>query len=292
MTDYENVDFRQVLADLKEKTATDSIVLKPYVGSPDDTDSKFGGAPYMPKDFDYPTTADGQNLKLLAQLNFEQLPPLKNFPTKGILQFFVLSSEDLIGVDFDNPTKQDKFRVIYYSEILPKSERRQDLSAMTMADDEYAPVQAELALDGQIETSFVRSEDYRFEQMSDVDIGEAFSQLIKRRNEAGPGEEFERLDDKVAELDEILEEYETETEIGKGHRIGGWPGFTQSDPRGYAKDDLKRFDTLLFQMDSDWAEDESFDIMWGDMGVANFFINAEDLRNLNFENVLYNWDCG
>jgi len=32
--------------------------------------------------------------------------------------------------------------------------------------------------------------------------------------------------------------------------------------------------------------------MWGDCGVGNFFINIEDLKNLDFSDVLYNWDCG
>ena len=31
--------------------------------------------------------------------------------------------------------------------------------------------------------------------------------------------------------------------------------------------------------------------MWGDSGVANFFIDKEDLENNNFNNILYNWDC-
>lgn len=30
---------------------------------------------------------------------------------------------------------------------------------------------------------------------------------------------------------------------------------------------------------------------WGDGGVCNFFINADDLANHDFSNVLYNWDC-
>ena len=31
--------------------------------------------------------------------------------------------------------------------------------------------------------------------------------------------------------------------------------------------------------------------MWGDSGVANFFINKEDMKNKKFDNILYNWDC-
>ena len=33
------------------------------------------------------------------------------------------------------------------------------------------------------------------------------------------------------------------------------------------------------------------EIIWGDCGVANFFINQKDLENCDFSKVLYNWDC-
>ena len=32
-------------------------------------------------------------------------------------------------------------------------------------------------------------------------------------------------------------------------------------------------------------------IMWGDCGGCNFFINKDKLKNLDFSDVLYNWDC-
>ena len=38
-------------------------------------------------------------------------------------------------------------------------------------------------------------------------------------------------------------------------------------------------------------ENGEYDIMWGDMGVANFFIEPNALKNLDFTNVLFNWDC-
>lgn len=31
--------------------------------------------------------------------------------------------------------------------------------------------------------------------------------------------------------------------------------------------------------------------MWGDMGVANFFIRREDLLRRDFSRVWYTWDC-
>ena len=71
-----------------------------------------------------------------------------------------------------------------------------------------------------------------------------------------------------------------------GHKILGNPYFTQDDPR--EEDD--EHNILLFQMDSEMGN-EAVEIMWGDSGVGNFFISEEDLKNLNFDNVLYTWDC-
>ena len=71
-----------------------------------------------------------------------------------------------------------------------------------------------------------------------------------------------------------------------GHRIGGYPFFTQFDPR---EGEMEDYQVLLLQIDSDNIDDQ--EIMWGDCGVANFFMTLEDLRKLDFSRVLYNWDC-
>lgn len=42
-------------------------------------------------------------------------------------------------------------------------------------------------------------------------------------------------------------------------------------------------------MDSCYGD--GYEIMWGDSGVGHFFIEEDDLKNLNFDNVLYTWDC-
>ena len=41
----------------------------------------------------------------------------------------------------------------------------------------------------------------------------------------------------------------------------------------------------------DIYDDRSFEIIWGDCGVANFFINSEALLKKDFSKVIYNWDC-
>lgn len=85
-------------------------------------------------------------------------------------------------------------------------------------------------------------------------------------------------------LEQIDEKYYERLETW-GHKLLGYPAFTQTDPRYYKKE-YSKYDMLLLQIDTD------DDIMWGDSGVANFFINKDDLNNKNFKNILYNWDCG
>ena len=53
------------------------------------TDSKLFGVPYFPLNMPFPTNKDNRPLKLLAQLNFAQMPNFSYFPTTGILQFFI-----------------------------------------------------------------------------------------------------------------------------------------------------------------------------------------------------------
>ena len=69
-----------------------------------------------------------------------------------------------------------------------------------------------------------------------------------------------------------------------GHKLGGYPDFTQSDPRGEDDDDL----VLLFQLDTD----REMGVMWGDAGIVNFFIRRADLIARDFSRVAYHWDCG
>ena len=75
--------------------------------------SKFGGFSYLPKEFSYPKSEAGHSLYLLAQINFAEVPNLSPLPTEGILQFYV-GADTLYGLDFDDRTKQSKFRVIYF----------------------------------------------------------------------------------------------------------------------------------------------------------------------------------
>jgi len=93
-----------------------------------------------------------------------------------------------------------------------------------------------------------------------------------------------RLDKFLLDNDDLNELYYDEVSQAAGHKIGGYPTFTQEDPRNDKP--LNSMDKiLLFQLD---ADDH---IMFGDSGVCNFFIAPVDLKSLDFSRILYNWDC-
>lgn len=82
--------------------------------------------------------------------------------------------------------------------------------------------------------------------------------------------------------DEKLEDIAYEAFYISDSRVDGYPCFAQYDPR---TDDT--YDRLLLQLDTD----EVPKLMFGDSGVANFFISSENLRNKDFSAVFYTWDC-
>src|SRR5688500_16925586 len=99
-----------------EKTALPFIQIKAI---PEETgsitQSQFGGRGYWPVGEPYPVDSKGQYLFLLAQLNFEEIPPFNDYPRKGLLQFYI-SGNDLMGLNFDDPTAGTDHRVIYFEE--------------------------------------------------------------------------------------------------------------------------------------------------------------------------------
>lgn len=224
----------------------------------DITSSKVGGNPYFLKDAQYPVSEEGKPLHLLAQINFSEVIKFSDdFPDSGILQFFINGYDDVLGVNFDDQTNQQGFRVIYHEQIEEESKRMQDFSFLEDDEEEiYLP--------------FLPNKEYK---------------MHFEKAEAPVSISDFRMEQENIEFDEALYEAYEETYPSQGHKIGGYPFFTQNDPR-----ESKTFEDkliLLLQIDSD----EKNEIMWGDMGVGNFFISKEDLQNRNFSNVLYNWDC-
>ncbi len=46
------------------------------------------------------------------------MPRLDNFPTQGILQFYIDGNDPSYGFDYNAPTNQDGFKIIYFDKIV------------------------------------------------------------------------------------------------------------------------------------------------------------------------------
>ena len=227
--------------------------------------SKVGGIPYLPISVKYPLDKNGQPMEFLGQINFKDMPKLENYPTVGILQFFI-SFEDW-GLDYDEQLNSD-IKVIYYENI--EEDVQTEFSVLNKVRDEgNSPISKDefkMSFSNSI-NEVTTSRDYR----SYIEVDGNYQHYLNF-NQYGEvrGEELE-----MAYWD---------TFSSKGHKIGGYADFTQQDPRFYEN---KEYTELLFQLDSDFKAN----ILWGDNGIANFFIKKEDLKNRDFSKVLYNWDC-
>jgi len=230
--------------------------------------SKFGGVPYWPKDKTYPRGTNGKLLTFIAQINFAEVPGLlEHYPKKGLLQFFV-GNDDVWGLEFlsnKNPLEaylnkaQKDFAVVYHADTQGAVEDfEQEISESFKSN--MSPYSGESAIGFSKVEDVASPVDYRFDKII---------------------QPFGRLND---ELEEHAYESLMKT---PDHKIGGFASFTQEDPRGYYAPDEEWL--LLFQMDTD--SNSNIDIMWGDAGIANFFIRPDDLKSLDFSKVWYNWDC-
>ena len=281
---------RKTIEELKRLTARQAVSIRiDPEKTPKVTDSKFGGVPYWDMDMDYPKTKDGSLLMLLAQINLDELNregknPGNKLPRHGMLQFFI-AQDDVYGMDFDNTTDsegrlvQDSFRVVYHKTV-DYTVSKEEIEALGMPDSSArnvdAPLWGEYGLAMELKETYIGVDNYQFE--------EYFHQAAKA---AG------------WEVDEQKGYYNSFSEEGRdalfdelepcGHWMLGWPYFTQYDPREQYEEG-KHYTIQLFQMDSDYGKGSDY-VMWGDAGVANFFISEKDLSDEDFGDVLYSWDC-
>ena len=157
-----------IIEELKHQTELLSIELKCERKNCSVFDSKLGGIPYMPRNFEYPFELPVENnepLRLLAQLNFEQLPILPNFPQKGILQFFVATTSEY-GADFDEPLNTAGFRVIYHPNIIKNKDMLNfDVPNLIYDDANCFPFDGEFALTSKLVKQPITTDDFRFDKI-------------------------------------------------------------------------------------------------------------------------------
>ena len=278
-------DCKKQAAEIKRLIENDNPK-KPYVklipvpaNNLDVYESKAGGTPYWPKTRPYPVAKGGENegkpLRFLAQLNFEKLPHLEDFPEKGILQFFCLD-DTLYGMNMENQRDQSCFRVVYHENItnnpvfLYKAHELPQFPGPEDNEREF-PLYREFHLRAE-DVSYmpVTYSDYHFRQGEDKYVGQICG-----------GEPDEDVLMEICEL----------CEIPDISCIGGYPNFVQEDPR-INNEKLSDADVLLFQLCSMYHGGKmSEDISWGDSGMGYFLINRDQLLRRDFSKAVYEWQC-
>lgn len=238
--------------------------------------SKFGGVPYVANDDIIPVDSDNNQLALLAQINCDELPENDLYPKVGLLQFWIARSSNF-GLD-----NRDSYCVKYIPNIDESVSERDILEKYDILDENsnevHSPFKnknASFSLTFEKGISTITSTDCHFEDIALKTIQDLF-----------PNEQISDLYD---DLDNDVYSTLFKSFEGVQHAIGAYPTFTQWDPRN--PDDTAVYDVMLLQIESMWSNDSNEnEIMWGDSGVANFFIDSEKLEKLDFTDVLFNWD--
>lgn len=281
-----NNEIKKIVLDILEKNKKTMIKISLSDEKPNLFQSKFGGVPYLPKDKEVPKNKENEQLTLLAQINIDELPENNIYPMEeGILQFWILN-DDVLGLDYDT-NLGDGYKIIYYKDIDKSVTEEEVLEKYKPYKDEdsYFPIEGEFSLSFKLTDGYFSDSNDDFREIVDREMKKFYDENKEKYSN------ILKIYDKENQLNywEIWDILEEDKEIGKklfeaGHKIGGFPDFTQSDIR-----EVGDYEILLLQIDSDRTEKN--EIMWGDCGIANFFIREKDLKELNFEKVIYNWDC-
>ena len=284
-TIFERVKHLNYLLSQQDRKPAVCIIPRAVQGTVPVTASKCGGAPYLPAGAQAPTNESGKPLGMIAQINCAELPKNELYPKTGILQFWIDSGEEEgdenWGFNANDIANQANIRVIYYAQVGEATPAGHP--AVTAARSEDWPIyppEAELAL------TFKK----KHESLSDTSR-EFEARFIHRWNEKHP----EQTINEVYEIDRLHDgeniAYDL-TDSTEYHKLGGYPSFVQSDPREN-NPELEEYTVNLLTIASEEAKnDGDGDIMWGDMGTANWLITPQQLADRDFSKVLFEWNCG
>lgn len=278
---------RQITAELHAEHRRPCVRFTLEPGEPELCASKAGGTPYLPRDMAWPLDGEGGPLSLLAQVDCAGLSGLPDFPQTGLLQFWI-AWEDVCGVDFEDLTNTAGFRVLYH-ETMDPSVTAEEVQAKRPPrpeddyDDDWGPVFVPCRICPQpaVEQG-MNTLDPRFPAL-----------FLEKWNKARPDLHLDHWWGLHSLVADRLRDYDATGQPGwtaPFHQLGGYPYFTQYDPRPGRYEDL---DVVLFQLDSEMRDTGKGGdlVLWGDCGVCNFFINREALKRRDFSRVAYTWDC-
>jgi uncharacterized protein YwqG len=225
--------------------------------------TRIGGPVWLAAGEAWPADSEGRPMSFLAQVDFAEMPPLPDYPTSGVLQFFI-ARDDLYGANLEKP-EAGKFRVIWREKPGGPGELHRARPYSDAGIDDYSP------LDGVTAAQGIALKPRRTDQLPSIESWLAERDLGPLLSDRDKSEHIYAFTEKQNELANL------------GHHVGGHPGFTQSDWR--SEKPYQDVDRVLLNL---WSDDH---IMWGDSGQGQFMIRREDLLKRDFSKVFYQWDC-
>lgn len=257
-------------------------------------DSKLGGCPYWDGRQPYPTDENGRPMAMVIQVNLGNCPHVEPLPSSGMLQFFITSDESVLeegyGTDYENPTSQRCFRVVYHKMVDPSIDPQQMGQFPVCERLENTPVFGEYAISVSKDASCVNRTCENFDKL----FATAINQLYGDEMETPYIDDYLKKDlpeeyrDKVSDALVIGDNPMHCFPLGSHFQMLGFPAFEQYDEREAGS----RYGTLLLQIPTiSSTEGEEWHTIWGDCGSARLFINADDLRRCDFSDVYYEYQC-
>lgn len=252
-----NEKFEKVIDLFKERTKKDCYKIICLDDEPSIMDNKIGGVPYYPIHEVYPVDKDGNPMALLLQVNLAEID-LEDYPKEGILEVFIDSK-------LNWPCQ---YVIKYFKEGL---EYQKDLPVVSL-DDFITKTPIKITFEKNI--CHMAYGDYRFLSVMKSIVSEIYDTNISTIFD---------LDDVFKDVDDWYDKFIDVLTIHGGN-IGGYPDFTQTDPRD---DIIENYEECLFKIDSNLSKK----IMIGDSGILFGLIAKENIKNKNFENMFVDWDC-
>lgn len=263
--DFGNNPALQKLLAWQEEKALPAAMLTPAGPAPETPGgTRAGGVVWLPEGEVWPTDDKGQPLSFLAQIDFAEMPPMADYPTSGVLQFFI-GRDDYYGANFEEPEK-GSFKVIYRESLSGPGRLERGTPRGNANIDDYSPLYDDTVKQGlALTASAAMHKPSIGNWWLDRDLGP----LLNDREDADS-------------IYEYIAAAKTDA-FGVSH-VGGHPEFTQSDWR--IDKPYNDVDRVLLNL---WSIDGH--LMWGDVGQGQFLIRREDLLKRDFSKAFYQWDC-
>jgi hypothetical protein len=261
--------------------------------------SKLGGLPGLPRGVAWPRHGrNGLPLHFLAQIDLTKLPPTPlaggpaghRLPVKGALFFFADIEEEMLWDYEERSTELEATRVVFSPEIGAPVGAPADLPEINHPygkdGGSYSAgirVYPEAALDAFVIDTYAGAEAY-FQGDASRQADLRTLRSIERAT-GGPVPVYSGVDQHMAFVSAPAAVRETKRTDGstgrevrfKRHQMLGAATNVQGSANAARGSGL----VPLLQLDSDWGVHKSF--MFCDMGMAQFWIKPEDLRERRFE---------